>query len=509
MAVSSHGVELAGIRKRFGGVTALDGVSLNVAPGEVHGLLGENGAGKSTLIRVLTGAIQPDEGEIRIDGIARRFAHPRDAQAAGIAAVYQEPMIYPYLSVLENIFAGNEIASRFGTVRREAMATAIRPLFERLELDPALIRRNMGELSLGYQQLVLIAKALMQDARVIIFDEPTSILSQTETERLLKLINRLRADGRGIIYITHRLDEIGRICDRVTVLTDGKVTGGAEAAEMDETKLLELMAGKSSRGYGQPRDDRKAPGNDAPAFTIRGLSRQGLYQNINWTIHAGLVTGIYGLVGSGRSEVALAAFGALPPDAGTITLAGQVIRPKSPYEAIAMGIGYLPEDRKLQGIFATKSIESNLTVSSLRHFTKAFACLNFAGLYEEAMRLIKLYRIKTYNEAIAIGTLSGGNQQKALFARWAGQTLRVLILDEPTRGIDVGTKEEIHDFIRELAANGLPVVVISSDLPEILSVSDRVIVMQQGHVVAEMAGDDMQAEIILAAAVGAASTRAA
>lgn len=508
MFVSLHGVELAGIRKRFGGVTALNGVSLKIEPGEVHGLLGENGAGKSTLIRVLTGAIKPDEGEIRIDGVVQSFAHPRDAQAVGIAAVYQEPMIYPHLSVLENIFAGNEITSRFGTVRREEMENTIRPLFERLELDPSLIKRKMGELSLGYQQLVLIAKALTQNARVIIFDEPTSILSQTETDRLLKLIDRLRADGHAIVYITHRLDEIGRICDRVTVLTDGKVTGGAKANEIDEAKLLELMAGKSSRGYGEPRDDRQNPGPEPAAFTIRGLSRKGVYQNIDWTIHAGLVTGVYGLVGSGRSEVALAAFGALPPDKGTIMLEGKAISPKSPHEAIELGIGYLPEDRKLQGIFSTKSIESNLTVSALQCFTKALARLHLSGLYEEAMRLIKLYRIKTHNESIAIGTLSGGNQQKALFARWAGQSLKVLILDEPTRGIDISTKEEIHNFIRELAANGLPVVVISSDLPEILSVSDRVIVMQQGHVVAELSGEDMQAEIILSAAVGA-SARAA
>ncbi|HEX7388932.1 MAG TPA: sugar ABC transporter ATP-binding protein [Acidiphilium sp.] len=502
-------VDLAGIVKRFGGVTALAGVDLAILPGETHALLGENGAGKSTLIRVLTGAIVPDGGEIRVDGEPRRFAHPEDARSAGIAAVYQEPMIYPHLSVLENIFAGSEITRRFGLIRKAAMAEQVKPWFARLDLGDDLLARPMGSLSLGYQQLVLIAKALNQNARVIIFDEPTSILSQAETDRLFTIIHRLRADGRAIVYITHRLDEIRKIADRVTVLTDGRVTGAARADELDEAKLLALMAGKSSRDYGQPRSDRKSSADLPPAFEITGLTRGTLYRDVNWSIPAGRVTGIYGLVGSGRSEVALAAFGALRPESGEIRLNGKPVAPRDPAEAIALGIGYLPEDRKLQGIFSAKPLEANLTASTLGSFAGAVMRLDFTRLRSEAGRLIARYRIKARDETIAIGTLSGGNQQKALFARWAGQSLRLLILDEPTRGIDIGTKDEIHDFIRDLASGGLPVVVISSDLPEVLAVSDRVIVMRHGHVVTVAEGDAMQAEMILAAAVGASALHAA
>ena len=495
-------VELVGIVKHFGGILALDGVDLAIAPGQIHALLGENGAGKSTLIRVLTGAIIPDEGEIRVDGQARRFAHPADARAAGVAAVYQEPMIYPHLSVLENIFAGNEIATRGGLIRKAAMAALVRPWFDRLELSPGLLDANMGSLSLGYQQLVLIAKALTQEARVIIFDEPTSILSQSETDRLFAIIGRLRDDGRAIVYITHRLGEVGRIADRVTVLTDGRVSGAGSADELDEARLLALMAGKASRDYGKPRADRKQASDAPPAFEIKGLCLGEVYRDVHWSVPGGRVTGVYGLVGSGRSEVALAAFGALKPDRGEVRLGGTRVAPRDPAEAIARGIGYLPEDRKLQGIFATKPLEANLTASKLNRFVLPLSRLDFAGLRGEASRLIANYRIKAPNQRVPIGTLSGGNQQKALFARWAGQSLKVLILDEPTRGIDIGTKAEIHDFIRDLAAGGLPVVVISSDLPEVLAVSDRVIVMRGGRVVLVAEGAAMQVETILAAAVG-------
>lgn len=496
-------VELAGIVKRFGGVTALGGVDLAIEPGETHALLGENGAGKSTLIRVLTGALVPDEGRITIDGAEQHFARPEHAGAAGIAAVYQEPMIYPHLSVRENIFTGQEITRRFGRLDKRAMVEAVRPWLARLDLAADLLDRRMGRLSLGFQQLILIAKALMQDARVIIFDEPTSILSQAETDRLFAIIERLRGDGRSIVYITHRLDEIRRIADQVTVLTDGRVSGSARTAELDEAKLIALMAGKASRDYGRPLRDRAAPAAGAPAFEVKGLTRAGLYRDVDWNIPAGRVTGIYGLVGSGRSEIALAAFGALAPEAGEMRLNGARIAPRDPAEAIRLGIGYLPEDRKLQGIFSTKPIEANLTAGTLGHFARGAGRLDFAGLRAEAGRLIARYRIKTRDETVPISALSGGNQQKALFARWAGQSLKLLILDEPTRGIDIGTKAEIHDFIRELAGGGLPVVVISSDLPEVLAVSDRVIVMRRGKVVAVAEGEAMNAEAILAAAVSA------
>jgi ribose transport system ATP-binding protein len=501
-------VELTGIVKRFGGLLALKGVDLSVEAGETHALLGENGAGKSTLIRVLTGALLPDAGEIRLNDELQHFRHPEDARAAGIAAVYQEPAIYRHLSVLENIFAGNEIATRFGMVRRRAMVAAARPWFDRLDLPASLLDQPMGGLSLGYQQLVLIAKALVLEARVIIFDEPTSILSQAETDRLFRIIGRLRADGQAIIYITHRLDEVERIADRVTVLTDGRVTGTARAGEFDQSKLLALMAGRAYRDYLAPTA-RHPAGNAQPMLEVVGLTRPGIYHNVTWRIPPGSVTGIYGLVGSGRSEVALAAFGAQQAESGEIRLNGRRVEPRNPAEAISLGLGYLPEDRKLQGVFLTKTVEANLTANGLHRFVRALARLDFRALRAEAADLMQGYAIKAPDQNAPVSSLSGGNQQKALFARWAGIALKVLILDEPTRGIDVGTKAEVHRLIRSLAAKGLAVVMISSDLPEVLAVSDRVIVMRAGQVVSLFDGAEVEAEPILAAAVGATSARAA
>lgn len=501
-------VELAGIVKTFGGVQALKGVDLSVELGRTHALLGENGAGKSTLIRILTGAHRPDAGEIRIDGAPRVLRRPQDAQALGIAAVYQEPMVYPHLTVLENVFAGREICTGFGVVRRAAMMEKVAPWLDRLELPKELLDRPMSALSLGWQQLVMIAQALVQNARVIIFDEPTSILSQAETDRLFGIIARLRADGRGIVYITHRLDEVPRIADRVTVLTDGRVTGSYPIDEVSPERLLSLMAGRAVRTLEPQRPAPVALPSGPPVLEVRGLTREGLFRDVSWSIPAGIVTGIYGLVGSGRSEVALAAFGFLRGASGVVLLNGEKIAPRDPAEAIRLGIGYLPEDRKLQGVFGPKSLESNLTANALERFTRTLGRLDFSDLFAEARRIMTGYNIKSRDAATAIATLSGGNQQKGLFARWAGRALKVLILDEPTRGIDVRTKEEIHRFIRDLAAQGVAVVVISSDLPEVLAVSDRVIVMRQGRVVGEWSGAAMTAEAILGAAIGAATEAA-
>lgn len=496
-------VELAGIVKNFGGVQALKAVDLAVELGRTHALLGENGAGKSTLIRILTGAIRPDAGEIRIDKVPRVLRRPQDAQHLGIAAVYQEPMVYPHLTVLENIFAGREISTRLGTVRRSAMNTRVAPWLDRLELPRTLLERPMSSLSLGWQQLVMIAQALVQNARVIIFDEPTSILSHAEADRLFGIIAWLRGNGRGIVYITHRLDEVPRIADRVTVLTDGRVSGSFPIAEATPERLLSLMVGHSLRPAEPEARTRSEVSAGPPVLEVRGLTREGLFRDVFWSIPAGIVTGIYGLVGSGRSEVALSVFGFLRGAAGEVLLNGQAIAPRDPADAIRLGLGYLPEDRKLQGVFASKSLESNLTANILRRFTQALGRLDFAGLLSEARRVMTTYAIKSPDAATTIATLSGGNQQKALFARWAGRTLKVLILDEPTRGIDVRTKEEIHRFIRDLAARGVAVVVISSDLPEVLAVSDRVIVMRQGRVIGDWSGETMTAETILGAAIGA------
>jgi len=495
-------VELSGITKHFGGVRALTGIDLTIEAGETHVLLGENGAGKSTLIRILTGAIAADSGTIRIGGAPHVLRGPQHAQALGIAAVYQEPLIYRHLSVLENMFVGQEICGPAGTVRRAAMQELALPWFRELDLDPRLLARPMSSLSIGYQQLVLIAQALLRNARIIIFDEPTSILSAAETDRLFAIIARLRAGGRAIVYITHRLAEVPRIADRVTVLTDGAISGAFVRSEISESQLLTLMAG-GTRTTDQPASAAAPATPDAePVLDIRHLTLPPHFTDVSWRIPARTVTGIYGLVGSGRSEVALAAFGFLHPASGEIRLDGKRVAPSSPEEAIRLGLGYLPEDRKLQGLFANKPLESNLTANVLTRFVRASLRLDFAGLMNESRRVMQRYDIKARDPLTIIRTLSGGNQQKGLFARWASRPFRTLILDEPTRGIDVHTKAEIHDFIRNLAASGVAVVVISSDLPEVLAVADRIIVMREGRVVTEGLPRELGAEGIVAAAVG-------
>ena len=502
-------VDLRGIVKTYGGVHALQGVDVSIHAGRVLVLLGENGAGKSTLIKVLTGAVRPDAGEILIDGTPVALRDPLHAATLGIAAVYQEPMIYPHLTVLENIFVGHEICGRLGTVQPARMVAAVRPWLDPLALPESMLHQPMAALGLGHMQLVLIAQALVRQARVIILDEPTSILSRAETDRLVGIIGRLRDDGRAIVYITHRLEEVPRIGDHVTVLTDGRVTANAPAREVAGEKLLQLMAGRSgAEQAAEARAAANAAPAAAPCLRIAGLSHPAHFDGVDWDIAAGAITGIYGLVGAGRSEVALCVFGALRPSAGSITLDGNAISPRSPAEAMRLGIGYLPEDRKRLGVFLSHALESNLTCNALQHFSRA-AWLDFAGLRAEAARMMAAFGIKARNADTAIGTLSGGNQQKGLFARWAARPLRVLILDEPTRGIDIRTKDEIHGFIRAMARAGTAVVVISSDLAEIMAVSQRMIVMRQGRVVDRREGMAMTAERVLAAALGAGQAASA
>ncbi len=497
--------ELRGIAKSYGGVHALKGVDVTVDAGRALVLLGENGAGKSTLIKVLTGAVTPDGGTIRLDGKEVVYRDPLHARALGVACVYQEPMIFRHLDVLENIFAGAETTGRGGLVRRAAMAQSVGPALRALELPDAILREKMGRLGPGHTQLVLIAQALVRDARIIIFDEPTSVLSRAETDRLVGIVRRLRDDGRAVVYITHRLEEVPRIGDHVTVLTDGRVTGDFPAAGVSSASLLQLMAGKTVAR--QEEEVARARSGAATAATaarlaVRGLTREPDFRDVDWDAPAGAITGVYGLVGAGRSEVATAIFGVERAERGTILLDGETVAPRSPTDAIRLGIGYLPEDRKRQGIFAPRSLEANLTSNVLPALSRRGA-LDFARLRGAAARQMSAYAIKAAGGATAIGTLSGGNQQKSLFARWAAPPLRVLILDEPTRGIDIRTKEEIHDFIRGMASGGVAIVVISSDLAEVMALAQRMIVMRGGRVVEVLSGEEMTAERVLGAAIGA------
>jgi len=502
-------IELKGISKNFGGVRALIDVSVGFEPGQVHALLGENGAGKSTLIKILTGAVQPSSGELLIGGEAVVVENPRRAQSLGIAAVYQEPTVYPHMSVLENLFMGQELRGRLGTVDRRAMSNAAAPLLDRLRLGTDILYRRMGSLSIGYQQLVLIIQALLRESRMIIFDEPTSILSREETERLFRIIEELRADGTHIVYITHRLEEVHRIADRVTVLTNGEVKGSYPIEEVSRDKLLQLMTGHSGNAGHGGQGGRGAPAGEVAVLELEHLTVDGYSENVNWSFPEGCVTGIYGLVGSGRSETALAVFGHLPVSAGTIRLEGREIRPRHPAEAVGLGIGYLPEDRQLQGVFLNKALEQNLTSNALGHFVRGLDLLNLKGMREFGRRLMDQYNIKAPGPETVISALSGGNQQKGLFARWANLPLKILILDEPTRGIDIGAKEEIHRFVRQIADRGMAVVVISSDLDEVLSVSDRIIVMRKGTVAREFSEPPFKADAVLAEAIGSGTVHEA
>ncbi|KEZ78702.1 sugar ABC transporter ATP-binding protein [Salinisphaera hydrothermalis] len=498
--------ELRGVGKRFGGVRALDNIDIRFESGRVHALLGENGAGKSTLIKILTGAIMPTTGEIRVDEATVVIDTPRRAQELGIAAVYQEPTVYPHMTVLENLFMGQELRGTAGMLDKRAMIAAATPLLERLRLEPSILARRMSSLSIGYQQLVLITQALLRDTRLLIFDEPTSILSREETARLFQIIGELREAGTAIVYITHRMEEIHQIADEVTVLTNGQRRGTYPIDEISTEQMLSLMTG----GHGSARD-RDIPPAEAgterpPMLEVEHLTVDGYCEDISWQLPAGCVTGLYGLVGSGRSETALAIYGHTQPSAGTIKLDGETIRPRHPAQAIQLGLGYLPEDRQFQGVFLDKSLEQNLTSNALPGFSKAFDLLDLAGMRRFTTDLMKRYNIKAPDADTPIGALSGGNQQKGLFSRWANLPLKALILDEPTRGIDIGAKEEIHRFVRHLADRGMAVGVISSDLDEVLAVSDRIIVMREGHIADTFEHGPFSAETVLAAAIGSSSS---
>jgi len=398
---------------------------------------------------------------------------------------------------------GQEIRGALGTVDRRAMASQAAPLLRRLRLGTDILYRRMGSLSIGYQQLVLITQALLRESRMIIFDEPTSILSREETDRLFQIIRELREAGTHIVYITHRLEEVHQIADRVTVLTNGEVKGSYSIEEVNTDQLLRLMTGQSGDAGHGGRGGRAAVDADAtPVLAVDNLTVDGYCEDVSWAFPGGCVTGIYGLVGSGRSEAALGIFGHKRTASGTVRLEGREVHPRHPAEAVAMGIGYLPEDRQFQGVFLNKSLEQNLTSNALGRFSRGPDLLDLKAMRRFVQGLMEQYNIKAPGPDTVISALSGGNQQKGLFARWANLPLKALLLDEPTRGIDIGAKEEIHRFVRELADRGMAVAVISSDLDEVLSVSDRIIVMRQGVVAREFEAPPFQADEVLAAAIG-------
>jgi rhamnose transport system ATP-binding protein len=468
-------LELRGIEKRFGGVHALRQVSFDLRPGEVHALVGENGAGKSTLIKVLAGAHRPDAGTILLDGKPVTFASPRMAQSAGIATIYQETSLYPDLSVLENLFMGHQ-PTTFGALNWSQMQKAAQQLFERLDLELPL-RARLGDLGKARAQLVEIAKALLQDARILILDEPTAALTTKDADALLETVRGLRERGVAMIYISHRLEEVTTIADRVTVIRDGEVVGHALRGEVTQDWMISRMVGRTMDTL-YPRHVRPA---GEPLLEVRHLSRQGVLEDINLTVHEGEVVGLAGLVGSGRTELARAIFGIDPYDHGSITVQGQPV-PRHPRGAAQRGVAMIPEDRGRQGLVLPFSIRENLSLTVL-DFGRL---LNPKRENALAREFIEKLDIRPAIATLAASALSGGNQQKIVIGKWLATKPKLLILDEPTQGVDVGAKAEIHRVIDALVQEGLGILLISSELLEVLGMADRILVMHRGRIAGEL-----------------------
>ena len=491
-------LEATGIEKRYGGVRALKHVSFDLRAGEVHALIGENGAGKSTLIRVLTGAVQPDAGAVRLDGAVLQNNSPHRSRQLGIAAIYQQPAIFPDLTVAENIALVNEPGGLFRRVDWAARRTRARVLIEAIgaEIDP---ERVAGTLTMPEQQLVEIAKALGANVRVLILDEPTASLTERETDRLFEIVRRLREGGAGIVYISHRLEELSRIADRITVLRDGETIETRDAAGTDARTLIRLMAGRELSAVFPKRE---VPIGE-PVLTVKGLSSSAArVRDITFEVRAGEILGIAGLIGAGRTQLAETLFGLTPADAGTVRVAGSDADIRKPADAIKAGIAYVPEDRRKHGVVGELPVRANTTLAILNRICRG-SLLQFAEERAFATEWVARLGVKTDGIDALVSSLSGGNQQKVSIARWIATNPRVLILDEPTQGIDVGAKAECHRIMCDLAERGLAIVMISSELAEILGMSDRIAVMRDGAMVGMMNRCDASPESILSLALGA------
>ena len=474
-------LQLDGITVSFPGVLALDRVSFAVRGGEVHGLMGENGAGKSTLLKVLSGVNVPQSGTLKLGGIEQHFSGTKAAIEAGIAIIYQELHLVPELTVAENLMLG-QLPSRLGVLsERDLIARASETLARLGErIDP---REQVKNLSIGQRQMIEIGKALMRDARVIAFDEPTSSLSARETKQLFKIINGLRQEGRAIVYVTHRMDEVYELCDRVTVFRDGHSIETFETVDgLERDRLISSMVGRSIRDvYGY----RARPVGDV-RIEAKGLLGPGLSEPISFSARKGEILGFFGLVGAGRSELMKLVCGAVRPTQGDIELDGRRMRFSTPRAAVRAGIALCPEDRKQEGIVAIASVSDNLNISARRHSSFASWLLNERRERDLTDEYIEKLSIKTLNADTAIGTLSGGNQQKVILARWLAEKIDVFVMDEPTRGIDVGARAQIYELLYGLAEAGRTVLRVSSDLAEVIGVSDRIIVMKEGRMVGDL-----------------------
>ena len=502
LPAGASALALKNVSKSFPGVRALDDVSFDVMPGEVHALLGENGAGKSTLIKIMSGVYPPTSGEMQVHGKPVHFAHPREAQAHGIATIYQEFSLYPELTVAENIFAGNMPRKFSGLVLDwAAAARQAAAVLESLDASDLNVRSRVGTLSVGNRQRVEIAKALSRQAQILILDEPTAVLTQHDTERLFGIIHRLRAQKVALVYISHRLNEIFALADRVTVLRDGKLIGVKPAAETNEGELIRMMVCRALDQEPVSHLDNPSPAGQH-VLRVSKLARRPLLRDASLVVRAGEIVGLAGLVGSGRSELAQAVFGVAPPESGTIEIDGKPVKITRPEEAIELGIAYAPEDRQRQGLVIAMTVAENIGLTRIWDLMRG-PFLDFQAEEQLAQQYTETLRIKTPTIHQVARNLSGGNQQKIVLGKWLATKPRLLIVDEPTRGIDVGARAEIHRLLDRLARDEkMAILVISSDLPEILRLSDRVCVMREGCLVAEFPRNRATQENVLAAAVG-------
>ncbi|MFI6503806.1 sugar ABC transporter ATP-binding protein [Nonomuraea typhae] len=494
-------LEARGITKRFPGVIALDDVHLALGAGEVHALVGENGAGKSTLIKVFTGVYHPDDGDLIYDGAPTVFGTPLDAQRAGISTIYQEVNLVPMMSVARNLLLGREPRNRLGVIDTTRLYGHARAILREYGLDTD-VRRPLRSLGIGAQQMVALARAVSVDAKVVIMDEPTSSLEPREVETLFGVIRRLREAGIAVIYVSHRLDELYQVCDTVTVLRDGKVAHTGPLAGLERLKLISLMLGRDLaevKKGGLTRFNRDhARVDGAPVVEARGLTRRHVLSGVTVSVRPGEVVGLGGLLGAGRTETAKAIVGALPLDGGQVLVAGLPLPSGRTVAAIRAGVSMLPEDRKAEGIIPGLSVRDNIALAALPALARG-GVVSDVRIDRVVEVFMKRLRIKAASPYQAVSELSGGNQQKVLLARWLAVRPKVLLLDEPTRGIDVGAKAEVQALVDELAEEGLGVLLISSDLEELVEGADRILVLRDGTVVGELSGDDVTEEKIMAA----------
>ena len=489
-------LELSRIAKAFGAVIALTNGTLALQSGSIHALVGENGAGKSTLVKIIAGLYQRDSGEFLLDGESVDFTSTAQSKAAGIAVIYQEPTLFPDLSVTENIFMGRQPTRSLGRIDRRRMHEEALGLFERLgvRLDPD--RHTLG-LSIADQQLIEIAKAISLDAKVLVMDEPTAALSGVEVERLFAVARSLRDEGRALLFISHRFDEVFALCDRITVMRDGRYIATHEISATTVDAIVREMVG---RGIDALYPKETAELGDV-VLDVRGLARAGVFTDVSFTVRSGEIVGLAGLVGAGRTEIARAVFGIDRYDAGTVTFLGKPLPAHKPMKAIDAGIAFVPEDRRKQGLVMDLTVGRN-TALTLRHKLARLGLISSARERAEASVWTTLLRVKGSMDA-SVSTLSGGNQQKVVLAKWLATQPKLIIVDEPTRGIDVGTKAEVHRLLSQLAGRGIAVLMISSELPEVLGMSDRVIVVREGRISAEIARADATPESVMSAATGA------